>query len=415
MESLVNYSSEDEAEMENNTRKRDESSKNRDGRDARRSEDAWPGSGSQSEVKKARKDDTNYESVQMDMSEDSDDASSKDGKDAASPKPKSRSHAERRRSHSAENERETSRYKSSKEHRHSSRDHREKERDRERDRDRDRDRPRHRDRHSERKKKDSRREREREKHRRRSSSRERRRRSSSRESRRERRRSRSHSRSHGRSRKSPEMKSSPSASVVSSATVVVAAVAAPVAPVNPPPVAAPKPSSPTLIPTVSLPMNSEQAKPERYDWRTQQRVQQLEKMGIDFKKSETAAIELPSYYNPGVVNPSRYAEQMQKRKLLWSHKKADNVEQAAAKWETAKFSQDQDGKVASKFMRLMGIKDPPKAGGGGGGGGSGSGVDLVKKQEELFSSMEQQYEVARQVTHTMRGVGLGFSSQSRPF
>uniref|UniRef100_A0A1B0DL15 Small acidic protein-like domain-containing protein n=1 Tax=Phlebotomus papatasi TaxID=29031 RepID=A0A1B0DL15_PHLPP len=118
------------------------------------------------------------------------------------------------------------------------------------------------------------------------------------------------------------------------------------------------------------------------------------------------------YYNPGVVNPSRYAEQMQKRKLLWSHKKADNVEQAAAKWETAKFSQDQDGKVASKFMRLMGIKEPPKAGGG---GSSGSGVDLVKKQEELFSTMEQQYEVARQVTHTMRGVGLGFTSQSRPF
>uniref|UniRef100_A0A1B0GMC8 Uncharacterized protein n=1 Tax=Phlebotomus papatasi TaxID=29031 RepID=A0A1B0GMC8_PHLPP len=70
MESLVNYSSEDEAEMEFNSRKRDDSSKNRDGRDARRSDDAWSSlSGSQNEAKKGRKDDTNYESVQMDMSE----------------------------------------------------------------------------------------------------------------------------------------------------------------------------------------------------------------------------------------------------------------------------------------------------------------------------------------------------------
>lgn len=36
--------------------------------------------------------------------------------------------------------------------------------------------------------------------------------------------------------------------------------------------------------------------------------------------------------------------------------------------------------------------------------------DIIKKQEEMFSSMEQQYEVARTATHTMRGVGLGFSS-----
>lgn len=36
--------------------------------------------------------------------------------------------------------------------------------------------------------------------------------------------------------------------------------------------------------------------------------------------------------------------------------------------------------------------------------------DIIKKQEEMFSPMEQQYEVARTATHTMRGVGLGFSS-----
>lgn len=37
----------------------------------------------------------------------------------------------------------------------------------------------------------------------------------------------------------------------------------------------------------------------------------------------------------------------------------------------------------------------------------------IKPSDELFSTMEQQYEVARQVTHISRGVGLGFGS--RPF
>lgn len=39
--------------------------------------------------------------------------------------------------------------------------------------------------------------------------------------------------------------------------------------------------------------------------------------------------------------------------------------------------------------------------------------DSLKKQEEMFTSMEAQYEVARTATHTMRGVGLGFGSFQR--
>lgn len=137
--------------------------------------------------------------------------------------------------------------------------------------------------------------------------------------------------------------------------------------------------------------------------------------------AEPSVIQLPSYYNPSVINPNKYAEQVQKRKLIWGAKKAEDT---SAKWGHAQFSQDSDGKVASKFMRLMGIKggsaakseaeapatdeiDTDKR-------PSTSGTD-VKSREQMFSSMEQQYEVARQVTHTMRGVGLGFSSQSRPY
>lgn len=61
--------------------------------------------------------------------------------------------------------------------------------------------------------------------------------------------------------------------------------------------------------------------------------------------------------------------------------------------------------MASKFKRLMGIKGQTDA-------KSGT-TDVLKKQEEMFSSMEQQYEVARTATHTMRGVGLGFGSFQR--
>lgn len=116
-------------------------------------------------------------------------------------------------------------------------------------------------------------------------------------------------------------------------------------------------------------------------------------------------VEIPAYYNPNAINVTKYAEQIQKRKLLWSGKKAEPAA-ATSTWNKATFSQDTDGKVASKFMRLMGIKDgqpapQPEA----------TGESDLDKQKKLFSTMEQQYEVARQVTHTMRGVGLGFGSQ----
>ncbi|XP_037938113.1 arginine/serine-rich coiled-coil protein 2 isoform X1 [Teleopsis dalmanni] len=129
---------------------------------------------------------------------------------------------------------------------------------------------------------------------------------------------------------------------------------------------------------------------------------------------EPAVIQLPSYYNPSVINPNKYAEQVQKRKLIWGAKKSEDT---SAKWGNAQFSQDSDGKVASKFMRLMGIKNsaPPTP-------TTTTEVEKkptepvdVKSREDMFSSMEKQYEVARQVTHTMRGVGLGFGSQPRPF
>lgn len=118
-------------------------------------------------------------------------------------------------------------------------------------------------------------------------------------------------------------------------------------------------------------------------------------------------VAIPAYYNPNAINVTKYAEQIQKRKLLWSGKKAEPAA-ATSTWNKATFSQDTDGKVASKFMRLMGIKDGQPA-------PQPEGESDLDKQKKLFSTMEQQYEVARQVTHTMRGVGLGFGSQQRQF
>lgn len=154
--------------------------------------------------------------------------------------------------------------------------------------------------------------------------------------------------------------------------------------------------------------------------RSNVKAAQLEKMGIDVlqqSKKATESVPLPAYYNPGVVNPVRYADQVQKRKLLWGNKTAESKEVSTniSKWEQAKFSQDKDGKMASKFLRLMGVKDAHKPPAGDEAKPSSTSGDSIKKQEELFSTMEQQYEVARQVTHTMRGVGLGFGSQPRTF
>ncbi|XP_026472365.1 arginine/serine-rich coiled-coil protein 2 isoform X2 [Ctenocephalides felis] len=176
-----------------------------------------------------------------------------------------------------------------------------------------------------------------------------------------------------------------------------------------------------------------------------QKRQLLEKLGIELQAVDTStsgsgetltgtaihnSLELPKYYNPGVMNPAKYAQQMQKRKLLWGNKGSNDTKSeelrtrssetnpacnsssastsagAPAKWTNTRFAQDADGKVASKFMRLMGIKDaaapPPNV---------VPTEDVIKKQEEMFSTMEQQYEVARTVTHTMRGMGLGFGRQ----
>lgn len=118
-----------------------------------------------------------------------------------------------------------------------------------------------------------------------------------------------------------------------------------------------------------------------------------------------------SNFTSSVLTNARYTEQLHKKKLIWGSKKTTSETATTNnKWEAAKFSQDSDGKVASKFLRLMGMKNAPAVAAK----TSDDGNSSVENREKMFSSMEQQYEIARQATHTMRGMGLGFGSQSRP-
>lgn len=70
------------------------------------------------------------------------------------------------------------------------------------------------------------------------------------------------------------------------------------------------------------------------------------------------------------------------------------------------FAQDQDGKMTAKFRKLMGIKSEEN-----GSTEAEEKESVLKKQEELFRNLDQQYEMARMTTHTQRGVGLGYSAQ----
>ncbi|KAF7386751.1 hypothetical protein HZH66_011203 [Vespula vulgaris] len=153
------------------------------------------------------------------------------------------------------------------------------------------------------------------------------------------------------------------------------------------------------------------------------KLAQLEKLGIELKAPEgdTVALGIQSeqnYYNPlTTATQGKYAEQIQKRKLLWANKSkqeegkgTSNTATTVNTWMGTTFTHDQDGKVTAKFKRLMGIKgDLPNT------PTAGAKPDILKKQEEMFNNMEQQYEVARATTHTQRGVGLGYTTGGYQF
>jgi len=159
------------------------------------------------------------------------------------------------------------------------------------------------------------------------------------------------------------------------------------------------------------------------------------------KVKEMTGVELPSYYNPTAINPLQFAEQIKKRKMLWSKKSDESAAEtsqpsmaslataaqprglallgkpkaAAApapaeaatapkasfnQWEATNFG---DNQANEKFRRLMGIKGSATPSGG----KAPSAAPTSSKK--MFEEQEMQYEKARAITHTQRGLGLGFS------
>jgi len=126
---------------------------------------------------------------------------------------------------------------------------------------------------------------------------------------------------------------------------------------------------------------------------------------LQLQKETTAktGVEIPSFYNPAAINPVKYAEQVQKRKLLWSKNKDKEVD---TKWNATSLSSDSDDKSKEKFRKLMGIhgKTAERI--------EESAVQTEDKQRELFDGLDREYQMARMTTHTHRGIGLGFGSVS---
>ncbi|KAK6967741.1 arginine/serine-rich coiled-coil protein 2-like isoform X1 [Biomphalaria glabrata] len=120
--------------------------------------------------------------------------------------------------------------------------------------------------------------------------------------------------------------------------------------------------------------------------------------------TEKTGVEIPKYYNPAAINPVKYAEQVQKRKLLWSKTKEKEVN---SQWHATTLSSDHDDKSKEKFRKLMGIKQEDS-------GLAEDEEELEQKQKELFEKLDKEYQFARMATHTHRGVGLGFGSSSYP-
>ena len=57
------------------------------------------------------------------------------------------------------------------------------------------------------------------------------------------------------------------------------------------------------------------------------------------KVQEITGVAVPKYYNPSAINPIKYAEQLKKRKLLWSKsKEVDKDKEVWSGWSFFKMS-----------------------------------------------------------------------------
>lgn len=152
--------------------------------------------------------------------------------------------------------------------------------------------------------------------------------------------------------------------------------------------------------------------------RLQRQQQQIQQQQVAAAAAAAAGIEVPKFYNPASVDVGRYAQQEQKRRLLWS-KAGQNSSKTETAWSRQLGAVSGD---AGKFCKLMGMRASQQSSAE----GSAADSDFVppsapaapsglsetarKRQEEMFNRLESQYAQAQQNSGGMRGAGFGFSS-----
>ncbi|KFD56582.1 hypothetical protein M513_02686 [Trichuris suis] len=105
----------------------------------------------------------------------------------------------------------------------------------------------------------------------------------------------------------------------------------------------------------------------------------------------------------GTVNADDLMQQVQERKRLWQSNKADR--KISSQWQQLISSCD-SRQTANKFRKLMGIKGDAVA---------DDDPNCAQKQEcdrssRVMENLDRQYAEARILTHTCRGMGLGYGS-----
>ncbi|KAI0985081.1 hypothetical protein GJ496_011650 [Pomphorhynchus laevis] len=120
----------------------------------------------------------------------------------------------------------------------------------------------------------------------------------------------------------------------------------------------------------------------------QQQAMKYQMSQLTQRIEQLTGVKIPSFYCTGAVNPLVYAEQMRKRKLLWSGKNNEST-------STAKVG----------LAMTEGIRDQASLQ-----NQQQDSNEIIQRQAETFQAFDREYELARLATHTHRGTGLGFLS-----
>lgn len=114
---------------------------------------------------------------------------------------------------------------------------------------------------------------------------------------------------------------------------------------------------------------------------------------------------------PLVTLTVKQREEMERRKQFWTRGRSTTAivqptTSSGNNWESVQFTKNSGGTAtASKFLRLMGAKDVEPISESADGNVDDN--DEIVRRNQMFSTMERQFETARAVTHKKKGQGFG--------